>query len=225
MGRGEIFGLGGLVGSGRTELARAIFGLDKKESGRLIYEGRDLTPRNPKDAIRKGIGFLTEDRKSTGLVMERPIFENISLVQFAKTLGIFMNLGREQSETEEMSRRLTVKTPSNQQLVSNLSGGNQQKVVLAKWLYARADILIIDEPTVGIDVGAKGEIYKIMDELAGQGKIIIMISSDNPELISICDRVGVMYHGRLAKILEGGELTEENILRHAMGVGEGEGSK
>ncbi|RPJ36866.1 MAG: sugar ABC transporter ATP-binding protein [Planctomycetaceae bacterium] len=223
--RGEIFGLGGLVGSGRTELARAIFGLDKKASGQLIYEGRDLTPRNPKDAVRKGIGFLTEDRKSTGLVTERPIFENISLVQFAKTLGIFMNLGREQSETEEMSRRLTVKTPSNQQLVSNLSGGNQQKVVLAKWLYARADILIIDEPTVGIDVGAKGEIYKIMDELAGQGKIIIMISSDNPELISICDRVGVMYHGGLAKILEGGELTEENILRHAMGVGEGEGPK
>ncbi|MGE5529231.1 MAG: ATP-binding cassette domain-containing protein [Patescibacteria group bacterium] len=112
--KGEIFGLGGLVGSGRTELARAIFGLDKKESGRLIFEGRDLTPLNPKDAIRKGIGFLTEDRRSTGLVMGRPIFENISLVQMAKALGLFMNLGREQEETEEMSRRLTVKTPSRE---------------------------------------------------------------------------------------------------------------
>jgi ribose transport system ATP-binding protein len=216
--KGEIFGIGGLVGAGRTELMRMIFGLDKKDSGRLLYCGQDITPLNPNDAIRKGVGFLTEDRKSTGLVMKRPIFENISLVQFAKNSTFFLNLIKERVETDGMSEKLTVKTPTNAQLVGNLSGGNQQKVVLAKWLFAGSNILIIDEPTVGIDVGAKSEIYKLMDELALQGKIIIVISSDNPELVSICDRIGVMRDGRLVKILEGEDLREDNILRYAMGV-------
>jgi ribose transport system ATP-binding protein len=216
--KGEIFGIGGLVGAGRTELMRMIFGLDKKDSGRLLYCGRDITPLNPNDAIRKGVGFLTEDRKSTGLVMKRPIFENISLVQFAKNSLFFLNLIKERAETDGMSEKLTVKTPTNAQLVANLSGGNQQKVVLAKWLFAGSNILIIDEPTVGIDVGAKSEIYKLMDELALQGKIIIVISSDNPELVSICDRVGVMRDGRLVTILAGEDIREDNILRYAMGV-------
>jgi ribose transport system ATP-binding protein len=216
--KGEIFGIGGLVGAGRTELMRMIFGLDKKDSGRLLYCGQDITPLNPNDAIRKGVGFLTEDRKSTGLVMKRPIFENISLVQFAKNSIFFLNLNKERAETDGMSEKLTVKTPTNAQLVANLSGGNQQKVVLAKWLFAGSNILIIDEPTVGIDVGAKSEIYKLMDELALQGKIIIVISSDNPELVSICDRVGVMRDGRLVTILAGEDIREDNILRYAMGV-------
>lgn len=216
--KGEIFGIGGLVGAGRTELMRMIFGLDKKDSGHLLYCGRDITPLDPNDAIRKGVGFLTEDRKSTGLVMKRPIFENISLVQFAKNSTFFLNLIKERADTDGMSEKLTVKTPTNVQLVANLSGGNQQKVVLAKWLFAGSNIIIIDEPTVGIDVGAKSEIYKLMDELALQGKIIIVISSDNPELVSICDRIGVMRDGRLVKILEGEDIREDNILRYAMGV-------
>lgn len=216
--KGEIFGIGGLVGAGRTEFVRMIFGLDKKDSGRLLYCGKDITPVNPNDAIKKGVGFLTEDRKSTGLIMKRPIFENISIVELAKNAVFFLNLIKERVKTDRISEKLTVKTPSNAQLVSNLSGGNQQKVVLAKWLFASSNILIIDEPTVGIDVGAKSEIYKLMDELALQGKIIIMISSDNPELVSICDRVGVMRNGRLVKILEGENIREDNILRYAMGV-------
>ena len=218
--KGEIFGIGGLVGAGRTELARMIFGLDPRDSGRLVYGGRDLTPRNPSDAIRKGIGYLTEDRKASGLVLGRPIFENVSLARFAKSLGLAMNLTRERRETGEISRQLDIKTPSIGQLVINLSGGNQQKVVLAKWLYAGAEVLIFDEPTVGVDVGAKAEIYRMMESLAREGKVIIVISSDNPELIAVCDRVGVMRDGKLVAVLEGDAITEANILRHSMGVGE-----
>jgi ribose transport system ATP-binding protein len=218
--KGEIFGIGGLVGAGRTELARMIFGLDEKDSGNLVYCGSDVTPTDPNDAIGKGIGLLTEDRKDNGLVIIRPIFENVSLVRFAKSRGVFMNLMRERAETENVSKQLNVITPSISQLVVNLSGGNQQKVVLAKWLYAEAEILIFDEPTVGIDVGSKSEIYSLMDDLARRGKIIIMISSDNPELISVCDRVGIMRFGRLVAILDGDEITEENILKYSMGVGE-----
>jgi ribose transport system ATP-binding protein len=218
--KGEIFGIGGLVGAGRTELARMVFGLDSRDSGRLVYAGKDLTPRSPSDAIRKGIGYLTEDRKASGLVLGRPVFENVSLAFFAKSLGLAMNLKRERAETGDISRQLAIKTPSIGQLVINLSGGNQQKVVLAKWLYAGAEVLIFDEPTVGVDVGAKAEIYRMMENLAREGKVIIVISSDNPELIAVCDRVGVMRDGTLVAVLEGDAITEANILRHAMGVGE-----
>jgi len=220
--RGEIFGIAGLVGAGRTELARLIFGLDPRDSGKLLYRGKDITPSSPYDAIRKGIGFLTEDRKDSGLVLGRPVFENVSLARFAASASLLMNLARETSETGGISRQLDIKTPSLAQRVINLSGGNQQKVVLGKWLYAGSEVLIFDEPTVGVDVGAKTEIYRMMDDLARQGKTILMISSDNPELISVCDRVGVMRNRRLVTILEGEQITEENILRYAMGVGEKE---
>ena len=216
--KGEIFGIGGLVGAGRTELARMIFGLDERDSGKLLFCGRDITPAGPNDAIRKGVGLLTEDRKDDGLVILRPIFENISLVRIAKKRGMFMNLPKERAETGSISDRLNVKTPAMSQLVINLSGGNQQKVVLAKWLFAESEILIFDEPTVGIDVGSKSEIYVLMNDLAKNGKIVIMISSDNPELISVCDRVGVMRFGRIASILEGGQLTEENLIKYSMGI-------
>ena len=186
----------------------------------MRYAGEDITPVNPGDAIRKGIGYLTEDRKLDGLVTIRPIFENISVVELTKADGNFLNLAVEKVQTGAMSRQLDVKTPSLSQAVINLSGGNQQKVVVAKWLYAEARILIFDEPTVGIDVGSKSDIYDLMIELAQQGKIIIMISSDNPELIAVCDRVGVMRFGRLATILEGDRINEENILKYALGVGE-----
>jgi ribose transport system ATP-binding protein len=218
--RGEIFGLGGLVGAGRTELARMIFGLDPRDSGRLRYRGKDITPRSPDDAIRKGVGYLTEDRKGDGLVLARPLFENVSIVRFAKGRSLLMNLARERTETGDITRQLDIKTPSIAQLVVNLSGGNQQKVVLAKWLYAGAEVLIFDEPTVGVDVGAKGEIYRMMEALAREGKAVIMISSDTPELIAVCDRVAVMRNGRLAAVLEGAQITEENVLRYSMGVDE-----
>ncbi len=220
--RGEIFGLGGLVGAGRTELARMIFGLDPRDSGRLRYRGRDITPRSPDDAIRKGVGYLTEDRKGDGLVLGRPLFENVSIVRFAKGRRLLMNLSREKAETGDITRQLDIKTPSIAQLVVNLSGGNQQKVVLAKWLYAGAEVLIFDEPTVGVDVGAKGEIYRMMEALAREGKAVIMISSDTPELIAVCDRVAVMRNGRLAAVLEGAQITEEAVLRYSMGVDERE---
>ena len=218
--KGEIFGLGGLVGAGRSELARLIFGMQKKDAGQLIYGGQDITAANPGDAIRKGIGYLTEDRKLDGLITMRPIFENISVVELSKSRGTFINLVSEKNQTGTMSQQLAVKTPSISQAVINLSGGNQQKVVVAKWLYAESQILIFDEPTVGIDVGSKSDIYKLMIDLARQGKIIIMISSDNPELISVCDRVGVMRFGKLVTILAGDQINEENILKFSLGVGE-----
>lgn len=216
--KGEIFGIGGLVGAGRTELARMIFGLDPKDSGVLFLRGKDITPRSPDDAIRRGIGYLTEDRKDDGLVLGRPVSENVSLARFANDRGLTMNLAKERAETAEISGRLEIKTPSVSQLVVNLSGGNQQKVVLAKWLFAGSEVLIFDEPTVGVDVGAKAEIYRMMDALAREGKSIIMISSDNPELVAVCDRVGIMRDKRLEVVLEGAQITEENILRHSMGV-------
>ena len=218
--KGEIFGLGGLVGAGRSELAHLIFGMQKKDAGQLIYSGRDITAANPGDAIRKGIGYLTEDRKLDGLITMRPIFENISVVEHSKSRDIFLNLSTEKDQTGSMSRQLAVKTPSLAQAVINLSGGNQQKVVVAKWLYAESQILIFDEPTVGIDVGSKSDIYKLMIDLARQGKIIIMISSDNPELVSVCDRVGIMRFGKLVTILAGDQISEENILKFSLGVGE-----
>ncbi len=216
--KGEIFGLAGLVGSGRTELVRMIFGLDPKDSGRLRYKGQDITPRSPYDAIQKGIGYLTEDRKGDGLLLSRPVVENISLASLAKEERLLLNLEGEHREAQVVTERLSIKTPSIFQQVQYLSGGNQQKVVLAKWLQTAAEILIFDEPTVGVDVGAKVEIYRMIEDLVRHGKMVILISSDNPELVALCDRVGVMRNGRLVAILEGDDVTEEKIVRYAMGV-------
>ena len=215
--RGEIFGLGGMVGSGRTELARMIFGLDQRDSGTLIYNGKEISADSPYEAIQNGIGLLTEDRADTGLVLDRPIYENISLVELGKKFLVMLDLPDERKQTGKISERLNIATPSLNQMVRNLSGGNQQKVVLAKWLFANTDIVIFDEPTIGIDVGAKSEIYNLMHELAETGKILIMISSDTPELTSVSDRVGIMRAGELVKILEGEEITEENVLKHSIG--------
>ena len=215
--KGEIFGIGGMVGSGRTELARMIFGLDQRDSGTLLYNGKDISPDSPYEAIKNGIGLLTEDRANTGLVLDRPIYENISLVELGKKFLVMLDLPDERKQTGKISERLNIVTPSLNQMVRNLSGGNQQKVVLAKWLFANTDIVIFDEPTVGIDVGAKSEIYNLMHELAEAGKILIMISSDTPELTSISDRVGIMRAGELVKILEREEISEENVLKHSIG--------
>jgi len=215
--KGEIFGIGGLVGSGRTELARLIFGVDKKDSGELVYNGKDITPKSPVDAIEKGIGFLTENRRKDGLMVAAPIYENVSLVKLIKTKGGFLKLKEELKETEHIADQINIATPTIRQIVRNLSGGNQQKVVFAKWILANADILILDEPTIGIDVGAKDEIYSLMNELSRQGKIIIMITSDNPELVTVSDRIGIMRKGSMVKILEGEETTEAKVLEYALG--------
>ena len=217
---GEIFGIAGLVGAGRTELARMIFGLDPKDTGTLRFKGKDLTPTDPADAIRKGIGYLTEDRKGDGLVLGRPVSENITLVRLARDRQAVMNLARERADSDRLVKQMDIRTPTIAQLVVNLSGGNQQKVVLAKWLHAGAEVLIFDEPTVGVDVGAKAEIYRMMEALANEGKAVIMISSDNPELIGVCDRVAVMRGGRIVATLEAEAITEEQILRQSMGVEE-----
>jgi len=197
-----------------------IFGLDPKDSGTLRFKGKDLTPRDPADAIRKGIGYLTEDRKGDGLVLGRPVSENITLVRLARDRQALMNLARERADSDRLVKQLDIRTPTIGQLVVNLSGGNQQKVVLAKWLHAGAEVLIFDEPTVGVDVGAKAEIYRMMEGLASEGKAVVMISSDNPELIGVCDRVAVMRDGRIVATLEAERITEEQILRHSMGVEE-----
>jgi ribose transport system ATP-binding protein len=216
--RGEIFGIGGLVGSGRTELVRAIFGALKKNSGELIFNGKNITPKNPIDAISKGIGMLTEDRKKDGLIIHRPIFENINLTNLLKSKEYILDLKNEAKKVSVISEDLKIATPSIRRMVSNLSGGNQQKVVFAKWLLANSEIIILDEPTVGIDIGAKEDIYKLMDSLLDEGKIIIMISSDNQELVLMSDRIGVMYKGSMVRILEGSEKTEENVLKYSLGT-------
>jgi ribose transport system ATP-binding protein len=218
---GEIFGIGGMIGSGRTELARIIFGLDKKDSGQLLLNQKDITPKSPSDAIKKGIGLMTEDRKKDGLMMKRPIFENISLVRLLKEKIFALKLRREQNMVSGIAGQLNIKTPTINQLVSDLSGGNQQKVIFAKWLLADSRIIILDEPTLGIDIGAKTEIYGLMDKLLREKKIIIMISSDTPELVLMCSRIGVMRSGSMVKILEKEEASEENVLTFAIGAKNG----
>lgn len=215
---GEIFGIGGMVGSGRTELARLIFGLDQKDAGQLIFRGQDITPNTPWEAIHNGIGFLTEDRKETGLVLSRPIYENISVVKLLKSKVAFLNLPQEQEEVTHIAKKLNIVTPTVEKKVINLSGGNQQKVVVAKWMLANSNIIIFDEPTLGIDIGAKREIYDLMHDLLEEGKVIIMISSDMPELISISDRIGIMRNGSMIKVLAGSEKTEEHTLRYSIGA-------
>ncbi|KKM16999.1 hypothetical protein LCGC14_1680190, partial [marine sediment metagenome] len=166
---GQIFGLGGLIGSGRTELARLMFGLDRRNSGKIIYKGKDVTPDSPMQAIKNGFGYLTEDRKETGLVMRRPVKENITIAEMTMKKPVFLNLPKERRAASKMVSVLKIVTPSLEQVVMNLSGGNQQKVVLAKWMLSNVDIIIFDEPTIGIDVGSKKEIYELMNEMSENG--------------------------------------------------------
>lgn len=216
--KGEIFGIGGLVGSGRTELVRLLFGVDKKDSGELLYKGKNITPKTPIDAIEKGIGLLTEDRKKDGLMINRPIYENISLVKLVKSKELFLKLKKEKEVVLNISDKLNIVMPSIKQIVNNLSGGNQQKVVFAKWILANLEIIILDDPTVGVDVGTKEEIYNLMNELAKKDKIVIVISSDTPELVLVSDRIGIMRGGSMIKILKGKDATEENVLKYVLGT-------
>lgn len=218
---GEVLCVGGLVGAGRTETVRAIFGLDAKTDGRIFIEGRESAIKNPKDAIRAGIGYVTEDRKGEGLILKLGVDENITLAAldgFRK--GIHLNLGKEKNIVKEYVKKLNVKTPSIYQKVENLSGGNQQKVVLAKWLLSKCKVLILDEPTRGIDVGAKIEVYNLINELAREGKAILVITSEIPELLGICDRVVVMARGRMSGSLSREEADQESIMTLAVGAEE-----
>jgi ribose transport system ATP-binding protein len=212
--RGEILGFAGLMGAGRTEVARAIFGADPVESGEIWIHGRRVHIKSPRDAVRHGIGYLSEDRKRYGLALSMDVESNLVLAAFEKFLGLLGWVNRSQSRAtaKQYADALAIKTPSLQQRVKNLSGGNQQKVVVGKWLTADTEILIFDEPTRGIDVGAKSEIYRLLNELARQGKSIIMISSELPEILRMSHRVIVMCEGRITGELSSAEATQEAIM-------------
>jgi ABC-type sugar transport system ATPase subunit len=216
---GEIVGLAGLVGSGRTEVARAIFGADDYDRGEILVDGRPVRVRSPRQAIRLGIGLVPEDRKLQALILGLAIRENIGLTILDRIsrFGV-VRLGLERALAREMVRALRVRTPTIEQKVLNLSGGNQQKVVIAKWLALRPKILIMDEPTRGIDIGAKAEVHALMHQLAADGVAILMISSELPEIIGMSDRVLVMRQGRISGELARGEATQEAIMSLATGV-------
>ncbi|MCI8744692.1 MAG: sugar ABC transporter ATP-binding protein [Lachnospiraceae bacterium] len=214
--KGEILGFSGLMGAGRTETARALFGADPKESGDVYVNGQKVEIKTPQDAVKCGIGYLSEDRKRYGIVVAKTIAENstmASLENFMK--GAFIDKKKENQVAQQYVETLKTKTPGVEQLVVNLSGGNQQKVVIAKWLVRNCDILIFDEPTRGIDVGAKSEIYQLMNELVAQGKSIIMISSEMTEILRMSDRIVVMCEGRKTGELDISEATQERIMHAA----------
>jgi ribose transport system ATP-binding protein len=214
--RGELLGVAGLVGSGRTEAMRALFGADRKLSGRIYRDGREVVVRRPRDAVRHGICLLTEDRKSQGLILEMPCYANVTLTDLARVSRAWLLQGTaERSATRELVKDLDIKTPSVDQRVANLSGGNQQKVVIAKWLFRRAEVLVCDEPTRGIDVGARFEIYELLWRLAAAGKGIVIVSSDLPELMGICHRILVFSSGRITGDLPRAEFSQERILERA----------
>ncbi|MCV6585554.1 MAG: sugar ABC transporter ATP-binding protein, partial [Marinibacterium sp.] len=214
--KGEILGFAGLMGAGRTEVARAIFGADPRDGGDIRVHGRPVSIRSPRDAVRAGIGYLSEDRKHFGLATGMSVRDNIALA----SLDLFTATGGRLSDAD-MARtaqgyiaQLGIRTPSDSQEVRLLSGGNQQKVVIAKWLLRDCDILIFDEPTRGIDVGAKSEIYRLLEDLAAQGKTIIVISSELPEIMRLSHRIAVMCEGRLTGILPGGRNTTQEDIMH-----------
>jgi ribose transport system ATP-binding protein len=215
---GEVLGIAGLVGAGRTELVRAIFGADRISAGRIFVNGQPVRIRSPRDAIRAGIALLTEDRKQQGLVLLMTTRENITLSVLARlTRGLFTSEQRESDLARGFIDSMAIKTPSQQQLAMNLSGGTQQKVVLAKWMATNPTVLIFDEPTRGIDVGAKVEIYKLINQLAQEGVAILMISSELPEVLGMSDRIMVIHEGEVAGFLDRAEATQEKIMELATG--------
>lgn len=219
----RFWGWGGLIGAGRTELAELIFGVYPLAEGEIYKEGRKLSIRNPRQAIQNGIALVPEDRKRLGASMHMTIRENVTLAILKKiSKAAFVNKRTENKIVKEMTEDLKIKTPSSEQLIRNLSGGNQQKVILAKWLVTSPDIIIFDEPTRGIDVGAKQEIYAIMDDLKQQGKAIIMISSDMEELLGMSDRIIVLNKGKVTGHLSKEEFTQDRVLLFASSSGKQE---
>ncbi|MBP3311776.1 MAG: sugar ABC transporter ATP-binding protein [Butyricicoccus sp.] len=216
--RGEIVGMAGLMGAGRSELMMSLFGVTKRESGEVWLHGEKVDIRSPKDAIRHKMAFLTEDRKLTGLYLILSVQENITMASIDQFIDHGMlRYGSIRETCEAEVKKFNIRTPSIDQRVELLSGGNQQKVLLSRWMLTDPDILILDEPTRGIDIGAKSEIYKLMSDLAQQGKAIIMISSELPEIIGMSDRVVVMHEGKVTGILDAADATQERLLSYAAG--------
>ena len=215
--RGEILGIYGMVGAGRTDLARLIFGVDKADTGKVFLDDKEITPKTPQEAIAAGLSFITEDRRKSGLVLISSIENNIILSALKKFKNLIVKPKTVRNIGLRMMDELNVKATSSQTLVMNLSGGNQQKVVIAKWLYLEAEVYIFDEPTRGIDVGAKEEIYKICVDLAKQGKVLIFITSDMEELLSMSDRILVMRNGAVAAELNKEEATQSKVLFESIG--------
>ncbi|SKA94908.1 sugar ABC transporter ATP-binding protein [Sporosarcina newyorkensis] len=216
--KGEILGIAGLMGAGRTEVIQSIFGYRKLTSGQIFIDGKPVTISNPLQAKKLGIGYVTEDRKSEGLILDFSVRDNMSLTNFDRiSQSAIIRKGKENALYDMMSKRLRVRTSGPEQAVKSLSGGNQQKVVIAKWLGIEPDILFLDEPTRGVDVGAKKEIYSIINELAERGVAIVMISSELPEVIGMADRVLVMHEGQLMADIPKEDMTQERIMHFATG--------
>lgn len=218
--KGEILGIAGLMGAGRTELARAIFGADQKDSGRIELEGKEIHVNSPLEAIKAGIAYLSEDRKREGLALKLQVDENITLASVSSVSNLFGVISKrdEKKVSEKFVKNMRIKTPSLDQKVVNLSGGNQQKIVIAKWLCRNSKVIIFDEPTRGIDVGAKYEVYELMNALVEQGVGVIMISSELPEIIGMSDRIIVLHEGELTGELNKSEASQERILNLAAGL-------
>lgn len=216
--KGEILSITGMVGSGRTEILNKLFALDRRIKGKIILDGKDVTASSPGEAIKNGFCLIPEDRKKFGLFLDRSIKDNIIIVALKKIKYFIINLMGEERITKDFINLLKIKTQSSEQLVRYLSGGNQQKVVLSKWLFADARIFLFDEPTKGVDVGAKEEIYRIITNLAKKGNSIIMVSSDLLEVIALSDRVLVMRKGQIVGELSSNEITEQNIMAYSVGA-------
>jgi ribose transport system ATP-binding protein len=216
--RGEVLGVAGLMGAGRTELARILAGADRPDAGRVLLHGRPVSFRGPRDAIRRGVALLPEDRKTQGLVLGLPVRANVALPSTPRLarLGV-VDAAAETALAQRQVDELHIRTPGLGQRVVNLSGGNQQKVVLGKWLAADMDVLLMDEPTRGIDVAAKVEIYELMNRLTAEGKAILMISSELPEVLGMSDRILVLARGRVAALMDAQGATQEHVLAAALG--------
>ena len=218
--RGEVLGFAGLVGAGRTDVGLALFGIAPADAGRIELHGRSLTIRSPREAMRHGLAYLSEDRRRLGLSLPQSVTANVTLAtlrRYVSRLGL-LDSSAERAVAEEFRRRLSIRTQSLETPVEQLSGGNQQKTMLAKWLNTRPTVLILDEPTRGIDVGAKAEVHQIVDELARSGMGVVLISSDLPEVLAMSDRVLVMREGRQVGLFPRAEATEERVIGAAMGV-------
>ena len=214
--KGEVVGLGGLVGSGRTEFAEMLFGIKKKNTGKFIFDGKEISPKSPRDAIDLGIALVPEDRKKNGVLLGMCIRDNVNMPIYQRiSKGSVINRKKEHEIAQKYREEISIKTPSLEQQVKNLSGGNQQKVILAKWLAANSDLLIFDEPTRGIDVGAKQEIYNLINSMVEQGKTVLMISSEMEELMGMSDRIIVLSEGHIAGELGRNEFDQERIMHLA----------
>lgn len=218
--RGEILGFAGLMGAGRTEVVETIFGMAKKSGGEILIRGEKADIRKPKDAIKRGVAFVSEDRKLVGLNLIGSIKENLTLANLKKycTAGVFIRDREECATVDDYIGKLKIKTENRNKLTGNLSGGNQQKVVLARWLSCAPSILILDEPTRGIDVGAKAEIYRLMDEFVAEGNCIIMVSSEMPEVLGMSDRIITMHEGRVTGTIDCRDATQEKIMAAVSGI-------